>query len=340
MQLVSKYKLDHIAFWLITIIFYAFTRKHLIGSSGWFAFLLDVFLRNGLLAAACYLNIYFLFERYFRSGRYLLYSLAVFGLLILYTVLQNFSDAFIGSLALDPDNARGFFFNTYYNFSIGVFYLSFTLALVLSKRWYQQQLLLHRVQNEKLQAELQYLKAQLNPHFLFNCINTIYFQIDKSNADARASLEKFAELLRYQLYECNEDWIPIEKETSYLESYVDLQRLRKNSNNRISFETDGTVKNFSIPPLLLLPLVENAFKHLSTNSNSENSIELRMKRNNGCFIFNVINSINPGIHKSNGIGIGLKNTRRRLDLLYENKYKLDIHHNDSTFSVELQIEIP
>src|SRR5690606_23409504 len=111
---------------------------------------------------------------------------------------------------------------------------AFTLALELSKRWYQQQLLLHKIQNEKLEAELQYLKAQLNPHFLFNCINSIFFQINKENAAARESLQQFSDLLRYQLYECNGEQILIEKEMMYLKSYVDLQRLRKN-NGRIFF---------------------------------------------------------------------------------------------------------
>ena len=130
---------------------------------------------------------------------------------------------------------QSIFYNTFYNFSIALFYLSFTLALALSKNWYKQQQLLQKIQVEKLETELRYLKAQMNPHFLFNSINTIYFQIDKNNVEARESLQKFSELLRYQLYECNEEAIAIEKEIEYLKSYIDLQRLRKKKNYNILF---------------------------------------------------------------------------------------------------------
>jgi LytS/YehU family sensor histidine kinase len=261
------------------------------------------------------------------------------GLLLVYTFLQNGFDLWLYREGNTAGNQRNFFYNTYYNFSIGVFYVAFTLALELSKRWYQQQLLLHRIQTEKLETELKYLKAQLNPHFLFNCINTIYFQIDKSNSEARESLQKFSELLRYQLYECNEDKIPIEKETSYLQSYVGLQRLRKDSMSNIVFSKDDSVKGFLIAPLLLLPLVENAFKHLSNFTDRDNIIELDMNRQNGYFSFSVRNSVNPK-EDNNKSGIGLKNVKRRLDLLYENRYKLDILRSDNEFFVQLQIEIP
>jgi LytS/YehU family sensor histidine kinase len=195
------------------------------------------------------------------------------------------------------------------------------------------------VQTEKLQTELKFLKAQLNPHFLFNCLNTIYFQIDKTNSVARGSLEKFSELLRYQLYECNEEQIPIEKETSYLESYVDLQKMRKNNNYEICFEKEAEVKDFSIAPLLLLPFVENAFKYLSDNHDQKNIVKMNMTRNNGTFSFFIRNSVSREFANENSSGIGLKNARRRLDLLYENRYKLNIAKTNDEFSVLLEIKL-
>jgi LytS/YehU family sensor histidine kinase len=336
---VWKYKPDHIAFWLLTILFYALIRKDLMDSAGTFYFAADVIVRNALIASICYLNIYYLFERLFKKGRYFLYGCSLLGLLLIYTALQNGYDALITGYQNKNTGAGSFFYRAYYHFSVGVFYLTITLALELSKRWYRQQQQLRQVQTEKLQTELQYLKAQLNPHFLFNSINTIYFQIDKSNAEARESLEKFSELLRYQLYECNEDRIPIEKEISYLESYVDLQRLRKNERNIIRFNTGENVRGFCIAPLLLLPFVENAFKHLSASADANNIVELNMNRQNGSFFFSLTNSTDRGTETSQEQGIGLKNVRRRLDLLYENEYRLNIERSDSTFNVELQIEI-
>lgn len=334
MHRVLKYKLDHVAFWLVTLIFYAFTRKGLIESTGWFVFVADVLVRNVLIAATCYLNIYLLFEGLFRKGRYVAYAASLVCLIVVYTALQNVIGAII-----DKGSRNDMLFSSYYNFSIGIFYIAFTLALELSKRWYQQQLLLHRIQSEKLQAELQYLKAQLNPHFLFNSINSIFFQIDKGNIEARESLHKFSEMLRYQLYECNEDKIPIEKETSYLKSYVDLQRLRKSNREQITFSAAENVSGFSIAPLLLLPFVENAFKHVGSRPGTGKAVQLEMDRQNGSFLFHVANSIEPSAVNGNQSGIGLKNVRRRLDLLYTDKYQLDIHRSDSEYSVTLKIKI-
>jgi len=323
-QQVWKYKLDHAAFWLITLLFYAFTRKNSIETSGWSYFLTDVLSRNILIASACYINVYVLFDRHFKKGRYLVYTLYLLLLLISYVLLQNVFDYW-----LSKTGNTHFLYNTYYNFSIAIFYIAFTLALELSKRWYQQQILLRKIQMEKL-----------HPHFLFNSINTIYFQIDSSNENARQSLNKFSDLLRYQLYECNEDKIPIEKETTYLKNYIDLQRLRKDNNHNITINIDEGVRDFYIAPLLLIPFVENAFKHLSNNSSGTNSIQLDMDRKNGHFIFSIANSMNVGIQDNGQTGIGLKNVKRRLDLLYENRYKLDIKKNHACFMVELQIEIP
>lgn len=328
MHLAWKYKLDHIAFWLITILFYAYTKKPLIASDGWNIYLIDVVSRNLLIIGTCYFNLYFLFDRFFKNRNYAAYLISLLGLLILYTALQN---------AFDP--GADYFANTYYNFSIGTFYVAFTLALELSKRWYKQQLQIHKMHSEKLQAELQYLKAQLNPHFLFNSINTIYFQIDQSNIEARESLQKFSDLLRYQLYECNEDRIPIEKEIEYIENYVGLQQLRSND-IEVKFRKNENVGGFQIAPLLLLPFVENSFKHLSTYSDKVNFVKVDMSRQNGSFLFSVTNSTDNRLQNNNSSGIGLKNVKRRLDLLYGTHYTLDVRNNDSNFEIALAIDIP
>jgi two-component system, LytTR family, sensor kinase len=337
-HLIVKYKLDHLVFWLVTVAFYALNRANLITSAGPFVYLADVIVHNIVLIVACYLNIYVLFPKFFRKDRYLNYITAVILLLVAYTLIQNAIDTWISRHHHEAGYRRSFFFNTYYNASIGIFYLAFTLSLELSKRWYKQQLQMHQMQAEKFKTELEYLKAQMNPHFLFNSINTIYFQIDKLNVQARNSLEKFSELLRYQLYECNEDNISIEKEVSYLESYVDLQRLRNSAMRSIVFNRGKSVKDFNIAPLLLLPFVENAFKHVSSGSEENNEVEITMSRQNGWFNFCVANTVD-GTEAKKEPGIGLKNVGRRLDLLYGARYKLDIHKSDNRFMIELHIPL-
>ena len=193
---------------------------------------------------------------------------------------------------------------------------------------------------DKAEAELNFLKSQINPHFLFNSLNSVYFLIDKNNPEARQTLHKFSDMLRYQLYEANGERIPIEKEISYLKDYVDLQKLRKDENYQVQFNCASGVKGFSIEPLLLIPFVENAFKHISHKSGRENFVKLDMNRNNGLFEFTVENSKESGIHYTEQPGgIGLNNVKRRLELLYPDKHELGIEDNAEIYKINLKIKI-
>ena len=339
MKFFWKYKLDHILFWLVTILFHCFLKSYLWDKAGAFHFFLEIFLRNALLAAICYFNIYYLFPLYFKKGRYLSYALSAVFCLTLYTSLKNWHDTWIYGYVIGDITKRNFFYNTYYNFSTALFYLAFTLTLELSKKWYTQQQLLQKIQIEKLNTELQYLKAQINPHFLFNSLNTVHFQIDKQNTAARESLQKFSAMLRYQLYECNAETIPIEKEIEYLESYVDLQRLRKNQNYSISFCSSENVKDFEIAPLLLMPFVENAFKHVSSHTDKINSVSIRLEKKDDLFLFEIQNTKDAFAITSDGSGIGLKNVERRLELLYNGKHQMNIQNEANIFTVQLKLRL-
>jgi LytS/YehU family sensor histidine kinase len=179
---------------------------------------------------------------------------------------------------------------------------------------------------EKAEAELNFLKSQINPHFLFNSLNSVYFLIDKENPHARQALHKFSDMLRYQLYECNGDKIPIEKEISYLQDYVALQKLRREADDEVEFDCSESVKGFSIEPLLLMPFVENSFKHLSHHGNGrKNLVKINAEKANGEFHFSVTNTIEYTSTKEPVGGIGLKNVKRRLELLYPQSHLLEIN---------------
>ena len=193
---------------------------------------------------------------------------------------------------------------------------------------------------EKAEAELSFLKSQINPHFLFNSLNSVYFSIDKNNENAREILHKFSEMLRYQLYEANGERIPIEKEINYLRDYVDLQRLRKDENYSVEFNCTPEVKEFSIEPLLLIPFVENAFKHISNRPGQLNHIKLDLSRNDGCFKFTIENSKeNFVLNNFQKSGIGLNNVKRRLELLYPGKYELAIKETEDLYKVNFELKI-
>src|SRR4030095_10633625 len=135
-----------------------------------------------------------------------------------------------------------------------------------------------------------FLKSQINPHFLFNSLNSIYFLIDRENVEARRTLLQFSDLLRYQLYDCSSPTIEIEKEIIFLKDYIRLQELRKDKNYEVDVRVGGDVKDFRITPLLLIAFVENAFKHISHHNNGKNFVHVDMNRSNGTFQFMVENS--------------------------------------------------
>jgi two-component system, LytTR family, sensor kinase len=333
-----KYKLDHVIFWTATVIFHMFTRFHLVASVGVWQFLLEVIVRNVLLALVIYINLSVLIPKFAHQKRWLIYAVFLVLDLAFYAAAKNTHDVYLYGYFMGDDGRRYFFYNTFYNLSIAVFYMSFSVALQLSREWYGQRELIRRIEIEKLNTELDYLKAQINPHFLFNSINTIYFQIDKQNTLARETLSSFSEMLRYQLYECNGKEIPVEKEMTYLRNYVDLQRHRKDENYQITFSCHD-LEGFTIPPLLLIPFVENAFKHVSHFANG-NEIRITLSKKENIFRMNILNTRDANQRNDNGgHGIGLKNVQRRLELLYKGRYTLDVREWPGNFEVNLELMV-
>ena len=195
---------------------------------------------------------------------------------------------------------------------------------------------------EKAEAELGFLKSQINPHFLFNSLNSVYFLIDKNNSDARDALHKFSEMLRYQLYEIKGHKIPIEKEIGFINDYIYLQRLRREDNCQVKLNIDQPGANLFIEPLLLVPFVENSFKHLSHYGQGRvNEISIKLSCQESMISFNVSNTTEPGSVSElnpNG-GIGLSNVKRRLELMYPQKHILEIEKKDGWFIVDLKLEL-
>lgn len=337
MEKFWRYKLDHVLFWVITIGFHFYTKFWLIEAAGIGQFVLEITLRNALLAIIIYTNFKILIPFFAQKRQLILYALGLIALFGFYVMIKNVHDVYLNALVHKP--SPSFLRYSFYNFSIALFYMAFSLALELSKQWYFQRERLRQVELEKVNTELEYLKSQINPHFLFNSINTIYFQIDKTNTPAREALSRFSDMLRYQLYECNGKEISIEREIAYLSNYVELQRMRKDDNYRIEFTKDSAVRNFSIAPLLMIAFVENAFKHVSNHTDKVNDIRIALNFTNGIFLFTVRNSRDKIASQHEGGGIGLKNVRRRLDLLYNGRHELDIQEKSDEFFVQLKLKI-
>ncbi|WPV68078.1 sensor histidine kinase [Chitinophaga sp. LS1] len=187
-------------------------------------------------------------------------------------------------------------------------------------------------------AELTYLKAQLNPHFLFNSLNSLYTQLDFDLPQAKVTLVTIADLLRYQLYECSADFVPLSKELMHLENYFNLQRIRTEATTILNVKADSN--DLTISPLLLMPFVENAFKHVSDDDDRENIIQIDIQLTDGKLHFYCMNTATVKEHLSatyNSTGIGLQNVRQRLELLYSNKYELTTKELDNKYYIYLNL---
>ncbi len=211
--------------------------------------------------------------------------------------------------------------------------------MVVDRIGTQQQLEL--LEKERVKNELDYLKAQINPHALFNSLNTIYGHIDKSNQVARNVLLQFAELLRYQLYDCGAEKVGLVKEIAYIENYVAFQRLRKDGNLIVTLEMGRIETGLTIAPLMLVVIIENAFKFVSNFPEKENSIALKIYTKDKALHCSVTNTKEEQQNNSNtgSGGIGITNLKRRLELLYPNQHELITNNEGELYETNLIIQL-
>ena len=194
-------------------------------------------------------------------------------------------------------------------------------------------------ENERLKSELSFLRSQISPHFMFNVLNSIVSLSRRKPESVEPVIIKLSELMRYMIYETIDSKVAISKEANYLESYIELQRLRFGTDIQINYESNSTNPSGTIEPMLLIPFVENAFKHgvgMVTNP----TISIRLIDTPEALTFEVTNQVSKHVteHKDESSGIGLSNVRRRLELLYPEMHTLDIIEEDGTYRVALMIK--
>ncbi|HMG10428.1 MAG TPA: histidine kinase [Mucilaginibacter sp.] len=299
-------------------------------------------------ALAVYFNLYFLIPRYLEKNRLTEYIIYLTVTIVCAASLINtgyYLSAFLAHCTIQKmfGAEAGSFFH-FFGTSLPSTVASMTLAMSikLTKNWIQTERRQQLLEKEKLETELKFLKYQFNPHFLFNSINSIFFLIHKNPDMASASLAKFSELLRYQLYECNDQQIPLGKELAYLENFIELEKLRQNNNVDVSFEVEEPfADHLGIAPFILMTFVENAFKHVSKHTNGPNWISINLALDQQQLYLFIANSTSTETVSEvlNYGGIGLKNVRRRLDLIYPEQYELDIQNNTNRFEVRLQLTL-
>ncbi len=288
-----------------------------------------------LWIAFFYLHSLVLFPKLISKKKFWLYIGAQLFILFAISVIHN---VFFNFLVKDsPYNIANFFvYNTFpYLFILAA---STAYSMILDK--IKSDNLMKERENENLKTELLFLRSQVSPHFMFNVLNNMVALARKQSDQLEPSLIKLSSLMRYMLYETDEDMVPLEKETEYLQSYIDLQQQRFGKNVAIHTSLKELDGNYNIEPMLLIPFVENAFKHgTGLVENAQIAIELRAK--NDILYFTVRNKFNPGAEeeKDKTSGIGLTNVERRLSLLYGKNHTLLINKNDGWFTISLQLNL-
>lgn len=205
--------------------------------------------------------------------------------------------------------------------------------------WFIYQQDKNRLELENIQSELQFLKSQINPHFLFNTLNNLYALALLKSEQTPELILKLSQLMRYMLYECNEPKVSLKNEINYLNNYLDLEKLRQKDHTNITFTIKGEVVDQEIAPLILMTFVENAFKHGANKVLQDPFVKIVLEVDNQKLIFTVENSIPDIVHENTSIkragGIGLTNVKKRLDLLYNDKYNLSISNMSDIYKIEL-----
>jgi two-component system LytT family sensor kinase len=350
---LTRYKLYHITFWVLYNYLWwtvAMGNPLKAANAMFFSpFTIKFLFYVVFQAAAVYFNIYFLMPKYLEKGRVTAYIIFLITTILAATCLiipgYYLSAAAAGKTMTElygKETAGCLyqFFGTALPSTLAVMTLG--MSIKLTHTWLQTQRRQQLLEKEKLETELNFLKYQFNPHFLFNSINSIFFLIHKNPDMASASLAKFSDLLRYQLYDCNDKQIPLSSEITYLENFIELEKLRQNNNVEVTVEMiPQSTGHLLVAPFILMTFVENAFKHVSKNTDAPNWISIKMTLDQQQLDVIISNSTAPEmadevVHYG---GIGLKNVQRRLDLIYAGQYELDVINDADRFTVRFKLQL-
>jgi len=287
-----------------------------------------------------YSNMFFFFPVYSQKRLSLLnYSILLVLIVVLTAILK---------IKIDSSFMRHYFSRVvtaeHERFSLEVIVNSFfviqSILYCIVKEWIRNKIIERKLTEEKLSLQLKFLKSQVNPHFLFNTLNNLYSVALKNNDNETASgITKLSHIMRFMLDEVNENIITLDKEIKYLTSYIDLQKLRFSGNDdiEISFDVHGDTTNIKIPPFIFIVFIENAFKY-GINYKKHSFINIKFETSDDELKFNIKNSVHNK-NEQHDSGLGLKNIKERLELLYSENYNLEITTDNNIFNIDLVIRL-
>ena len=326
----------HVLFWLFYVLFFGLFygkyghdyRLHLIETSCMLPFVM----------LATYTTIYAILPYYLKDRKLLPTVLMVVALLFVITLGERIFLRWLNDLPVTSDSLFGVTFLYLMletNFIVG---LGFTVKFV--KKWFEQQQEKHEFEKKHLESELNLLKGQLHPHFLFNTMNNLYaLSLEKSSLTSEG-IAKISDLLRAVLYECNEKEIALDKEIKLIRDYIELEKMRYGKRIKVDFCTIGEINKIRIAPMMLFTFVENSFKHGCSNDHKNPNVNILIEVKNKELYFKAENSKPKELGKCNPKkgGIGLVNVKKRLELMYKGKYELICNDDINCYNVSLIIK--
>ncbi len=332
----------HLSFWCVyfSFFYYQFTFPKHGQEPNWATAFFDVFFQVSCMATIAYSNYFYYLPRFLQHKKLFQYlaGLAVpFTVVVVvlvhgkrwivdgytYKAFYLYSDRFTVSCVLST-----------------LFIVVFVGLLKFVEDWFELEAKKKELENETLMAELRFLKAQINPHFLFNTLNNLYYLAFTNSPNTTEVIAKLSQMMRYMIYDSNHNKVPLTKEIEYMENYISLEELRLNNEIPIHFEVVGELNGISIVPLILITFLENAFKHGVSNNAKESYIKIKVEVQHQECWYSVENSKIPkNTNNEEKSGIGLQNVKRRLELSYPNQYDLKIEDSEKKYCVNLKLNL-
>jgi len=342
LQFKGSRVLIHVVFWAAYLAFFIVQSSLYYDDPQYFGIVGSLFITMWVDIAAAYFTVYYLLPKYLFKKKYVHFVVLFFLSATAAILIQRVLLVYISAPLFWQESGKVMTFwkiNPFYSFMNIYSVVGLFAAVKLFKLYFKNQQIKTELENKNKTSELALLRSQLNPHFLFNTLNNIDTLISSNPEKASDAIIKLSEIMRFTLYDADNDRVPLEKEVAFLENFIALQQLRLKNPFFINFTIEGNCNGKSIAPMLFIPFVENAFKH-GLKRVVAPGIEIKLNCENQNIRFEVSNHFSnlEVQNKDETSGIGLVNTRKRLELLYPGKHKLNIKQKEGIYKVVLQID--
>jgi two-component system, LytTR family, sensor histidine kinase AlgZ len=338
----NRVVLMHLSFWCVYLSFFIYrVSSFQRGEVDWSRVITVATIQVSFAMVIGYLNYFLFLPRFLadKNGwRYLVQFTICFAILFL---IRLYLERFIISTYFEHSE---YLYDSRFVIQVvitNLFIVIFLGMIRFAVDWFEFEARKKNVENEKLTAELNFLKAQINPHFLFNTLNNLYYLAYTKSPNTAEVIAKLSQMMRYMIYDSNSPLVPLSKELEYMENYISLERLRLNDQIPIRFTVEGDANRFMITPFIFITFLENAFKHGVSNNNPKAWVNISIRINDDECVYEVENSkiLSLKQESEEKSGIGLQNVRRRLELSYPGQYELEEKNLPDSYHIRLKITL-